>query len=375
MYFVGIDVSKNSFHYYISDSDRNNLVSGKLKQNMSGFTTFDKILKKFNKREIIIGMESTSIYHQHLFSYLLKHDYDVHIINPLLLKEFRKSETLRHSKNDNIDSKLISIWLKEKYPDKIPSSKEIDNFTQYSREIVNLSEEISRVKNEIKRYVYILFPELESFQSNIFTKSLMNLLHNFPSARKIATANKKQLIDAMKIDNQLYFDENKLDQIITLSKNSIASGNDAHELALQKRIELLFKLESDQKLFKEKLKETLNNSSNDVIKNQVELIQSLDGFNETALNIVAETGDINRFYSASALVAFVGIDPRTEESGQMKKGWFINRKGNRYLRKAVYVAATVAIQKNEYFKNYYMKLRTRGKSHTVAVLAVAGKLL
>jgi len=65
----------------------------------------------------------------------------------------------------------------------------------------------------------------------------MNLLYNFPSARKIATANKKQLIDAMKIDNQLYFDENKLDQIITLSKNSIASGNDAHELALQKRIE------------------------------------------------------------------------------------------------------------------------------------------
>jgi hypothetical protein len=71
----------------------------------------------------------------------------------------------------------------------------------------------------------------------------MNLLHNFPSARKIATANKKRLIDTMKIDNQLHFDKNKLDQIITLSKNSIASGNDVHKLALQKRIELLYKLE------------------------------------------------------------------------------------------------------------------------------------
>ncbi|PNR99618.1 hypothetical protein X927_05265 [Petrotoga mexicana DSM 14811] len=88
----------------------------------------------------------------------------------------------------------------------------------------------------------------------------------------------------------------------------------------------MFKLESDQKLFKEKLKETLNNSSNDVIKNQVELIQSLDGFSKSALNIVAETGDISRFHSASALVAFVDIDPRTEESGQMKKGCFIKRK-------------------------------------------------
>jgi endonuclease III len=64
----------------------------------------------------------------------------------------------------------------------------------------------------------------------------MNLLHNFPSARNIATANKKQLIDTIKINKQLYFDENKLDQIITLSKNLIGSGNDAHELALQKRI-------------------------------------------------------------------------------------------------------------------------------------------
>jgi len=50
MYFVGIDISKNSFHYYVSNSDRIKIVSGKLKQNMSGFTTFDKILKKSSEK-------------------------------------------------------------------------------------------------------------------------------------------------------------------------------------------------------------------------------------------------------------------------------------------------------------------------------------
>jgi hypothetical protein len=50
MYFVGIDISKNSFHYYISDSDRTEIDSGKLKQNISGFTTFDKILKKHSEQ-------------------------------------------------------------------------------------------------------------------------------------------------------------------------------------------------------------------------------------------------------------------------------------------------------------------------------------
>jgi hypothetical protein len=64
MYFVGIDISENSFHYYVSNSDRAKIISGKLKQNMSGFTTFDKILKKFNKREIIIGIFSIQYLYQ-----------------------------------------------------------------------------------------------------------------------------------------------------------------------------------------------------------------------------------------------------------------------------------------------------------------------
>jgi len=70
MYFVGIDISKNSFHYYISDSDRTKIVSGKLKQNMSGFTTFDKILKKFNKREIIIGIFSIQYLYRELNEFI-----------------------------------------------------------------------------------------------------------------------------------------------------------------------------------------------------------------------------------------------------------------------------------------------------------------
>ncbi|PNR99620.1 hypothetical protein X927_05275 [Petrotoga mexicana DSM 14811] len=64
MYFVGIDISKNSFHYYVSNSDRIKIVSSKLKQNMSGFITFDNILKKFSKRKIITGIFSIQYLYQ-----------------------------------------------------------------------------------------------------------------------------------------------------------------------------------------------------------------------------------------------------------------------------------------------------------------------
>jgi len=61
MYFVGIDISKNSFHYYVSDSDRIKIVNGKLKQNMSGFTTFDKILKKNSEKVKLFAILKTII--------------------------------------------------------------------------------------------------------------------------------------------------------------------------------------------------------------------------------------------------------------------------------------------------------------------------
>lgn len=80
--------------------------------------------------------------------------------------------------------------------------------------------------------------------------------------------------------------------------------------------------------------------------------------------------------NASKLVAFAGIDPTVKQSGQ-----FIGTKnkmskcGSPYLRRAIWLAATVASFNDPVLSAYYNKKREEGKHHFTAVGAVARKLL
>ncbi len=49
--------------------------------------------------------------------------------------------------------------------------------------------------------------------------------------------------------------------------------------------------------------------------------------------------------------------------------------GSSYLRRSLFIAASVARQYDPYFKALYDKKRGEGKSYTVATIAVARKLL
>lgn len=56
-----------------------------------------------------------------------------------------------------------------------------------------------------------------------------------------------------------------------------------------------------------------------------------------AATILAEIGDINRFKSSSALVAFAGIDPTVRQSGEFSSTHnHMSKRGSPYLRHAIF---------------------------------------
>lgn len=60
-----------------------------------------------------------------------------------------------------------------------------------------------------------------------------------------------------------------------------------------------------------------------------------------AATILAEIGDINRFKSSSALVAFAGIDSTVKQSGEFNSTHnHMSKRGSPYLRHAIFLAAT-----------------------------------
>ena len=94
-----------------------------------------------------------------------------------------------------------------------------------------------------------------------------------------------------------------------------------------------------------------------------------------AATILAEIGDIHRFKSAAALVAYAGIDPSVRQSGQFHSVHnHMSKRGSPYLRHAIFLAASTCSLHESPLNAYYLKKKTQGKHHLTAVGAVSRKL-
>jgi transposase len=80
--------------------------------------------------------------------------------------------------------------------------------------------------------------------------------------------------------------------------------------------------------------------------------------------------------TAKALTAYVGLDPQTFESGSsVSKRATISKKGDREVRRLLYMGALGALRGRNPLREYYDRLVGRGKPKKVALVAAARKML
>lgn len=106
-------------------------------------------------------------------------------------------------------------------------------------------------------------------------------------------------------------------------------------------------------------------------------ITSIKGVGQiTATAIIVATNGLKTFSSPNQLTKFVGVCPTEKQSGKSVRGrGSIPRKGNRRLRSLLYNCAKSAKRYNPICKELYERLRSVGKCHKVAMVAVMRKLL
>ena len=95
--------------------------------------------------------------------------------------------------------------------------------------------------------------------------------------------------------------------------------------------------------------------------------------------LMAEIGDVRRFHSKKALVAFAGIDAPAFQSGTIEvRSRSMSKRGSSSLRRTVFLIMSVILQKkpeNEPVYQYMDKKRTEGKPYKVYMMAAANKFL
>lgn len=156
---------------------------------------------------------------------------------------------------------------------------------------------------------------------------------------------------------------NRIDQRLT---ELLPSERELHEQLVTCR----YQLDVAVAVFRERARET---SPDGLTK----LLMSIPGIGVTiAPTLIAEIGDITRFKDAKALIAYSGLDPRVKQSGySLQRNTRLTKRGSPYLRRALYIAASIAQRSDPELKASFEKKRSEGKRYKEATIVVARKLL
>jgi len=371
--FCGIDVSKDSFDITLLESSGEVKLQEKLTMDREGFNAFLKHLSSYSKEKLLVSMEATGIYHLPLLSFLLENSFHSVVVNPILIKSFIGSTTLRKTKNDKKDATSIALFSLKSYQSlHLATTDAIENIRPLIRERESLSKEVARLKTEIKANLVQLFPELLK-NTNIFTKSILNLLLQAPSRKAIRNLKKRKiqkLLDSTS-GNKVRI---SAEEILSLAKNSIAISDKYLEKVLTSKIRRLIAIQDELSFLDEELQNSLEDTD---INDDIEILQSIPGIGTvTSKNFMVEVSSIEKFKSVKQLCAFIGIDPSVKQSGtSVNYRGKISKRGNANLRRTIWQMAIGTIRTCSKFNSYFTKKREEGKKFKQAVIAVANKLL
>lgn len=141
---------------------------------------------------------------------------------------------------------------------------------------------------------------------------------------------------------------------------------------IKKRISLLDKQEAEIGEEIEALVKTDEETTR-----QVQLLCSIPGVGLiTAATVLAETNGFDLIRNKRQLTSYAGLDVREKQSGTSVKGKpRISKRGNKNLRKAMYLPALAAIRHNPRYKAVYARLVAKHGIKMKAAVAIQRKLL
>ena len=372
MYIVGIDIGKNHHEASIVSPE------GKQIGRSLRFATTHKgadslmsfIFKNIGNSPCVFGMEATGHYWYPIYSFLKAKGYTIYVINPIQSDSLRKMY-IRQTKNDSIDSFLIAEVIRF---GQFGTTSMADENILAMRQLCRYRDSVISSRTEIKLRIGTImeqiFPEYEKQFSSLWVSTSMGILEKYLTPENIENAPIDELFEIIKDKSH-----NRLTRTKAISIKEAAADTFGIKIA-QDAFSFQLKQLIDRMNFLDKQIEALDCQILEYYEKFDCYLHTIPGIGMiAAATILAEIGDINRFKSSSALVAFAGIDPTVRQSGEFSSTHnHMSKRGSPYLRHAIFLAATTCSFHNSPLNAYYKKKREQGKHHLTATGAVARKL-
>jgi transposase len=369
MNYVGIDISKYKHDCFIM-SDLGEVVNDgfSFTNNAGGFAMLQNELELCGKGNTRIGFEATGNYGINLKLFLERIGYDYMEINPLLIKEYIKSKSLRRTKTDKLDAMAIAGYiLAQGYRPHQTSFYQKFSLKQLTRLRSSLVSQRSRYLVQLTNVLDCIFPEFKPLFGNKFSVTALYILANYPSPQAIANMNARSF-DILRRKSRGKFTMDKFVKLKTLAKNTVGVYEDCYRLELDALLDLYSQLDS-------KIDE-LESQITEIIESLNPPTLSIKGVGAvSAAIIISELGDISRFKTPDKVLSFAGLEPGFFQSGTTEYNGHMVKHGSAPLRCALMNCSRSIRLHNETFATYYQKKINEGKPHYVALSHVAKKLV
>lgn len=375
MLFVGIDVAKNKHDCCIIDSDgvvHND--SLRIENSKLGFDSLvESIYLALDSQDISnvkIGLESTGHYSTNITNFLLAKGFQVITLNPLSTNLFRKAHTLRKTKTDKTDARVIATMLfTDDSKSYSPVSYQISELKSLTRHRYRMVGYRSRLKISITRLIDIVFPELPTLVWSIHQASSYAVLSELPSPVDISNCHLTKLTNLLAKASKGKYGKEKAVAFKIVASNSIGSSSRSICFELQQTIRLVQSVQSEIDALDAQIKLVMQEIDSPIM--------SIPGISFTlGAIILAEIGDVHRFSNPAKLLAFAGMEPSTYQSGKFNaSNTPMVKRGSTYLRWAILQAVRLVAMRDDTFKNYLSHKQSQGKHYYIAISHAGKKLV
>ena len=373
MLICGIDIGKNHHEASMISGD-GHLIGKSLRftNTTDGGEKLITYLSAHNPKgeNIVIGMEATGHYWLSLYCFLFDKGFQVNVINPIQFDAVRHL-FLRKTKTDRKDSFLIAETIRiGRFSNTELADEDLLSMRHLCRHRMNLVDYIADQKRKIIGVMDRIFPEYQTLFSDMFGKTSTELLSRAVTPEEVLALDTQELCDLLRTASRGRFGMIKAEEIQQAARRSfgITIGVSAFTLQLRQLLEMIALLEKQLTDLEAQIEQYLLSMQT--------FITTCPGIgNVLGATILGEIGDISRFSEPKKLVAFVGIDPSVRQSGEfIGTRNKMSKRGSPHLRRAIWLAATVAAFHDPVLSAFYQKKRAEGKHHSTVIGAVARKL-
>jgi transposase len=401
MMYLGFDIGKR--HHDAALLDAHGTVVRRLRfpATRAGLAQLADWLGDMAPADVQVGLAATGIYWLTLHAWLQQWGaLVIRVLNPLQTRAFRNANmnaNMRGTKSDRVDCIAIARLLRWEGA-RLASHTVPDERRAAAREISRLRTEMTQLRSsqltKLGTVLDALFPEYAPCFASLGSPSALAVLARWPTPAALAQARPSEVTRVLHAASRGHLGASKAHALREAAAASIGVSDPygATAVAVQTLVTHLEHLTAQIAQLAERLAALQRAQPED--RETRALLSSVPGFGaEMVRTWLAELPPVTAYaeqaraesasrppgtkpkHGADKLVAAVGLDAQVKQSGRWVGQVRMSKRGNRYVRRVLMLAAHNAARTDAQCQAIYAAQRGRGKHHTVALSHVAHQLL